>query len=402
MGCFDDKKKKELMDNSSDTHVKLPRRLKNIYNLLSKKRVWISRYILIGIAMIYEMMPGMIYTVFPCLKKTVQIILEYEKGVLLPAQGDVVTITTVLWTFTTAISIYCIEKLDCRYYGISVKDIIFSKDKCKDIIFIVATIAMEPVFLFLSAIFDWVFVSILVGIFCFVSMLYALLIISNEMSSDAVEEKTRELLKDKDGIKTSFVSNFFKNANYADDYEASKLLEILLENYSDDNCEIKEGAYNITHYIISNNKNLSDKYLFIMNWITGLDDIKRRNGQILKNADKIEKNKQGIILAVIEKLEAENAHFVLEMLDISEQRTADLCLWCAACNIYFERFKKQGWRRQLSKRLLFNASHFRKPEKNRTLILDFKEVYELMQYKNNDKKNNYDYFTYIYRYCTNE
>lgn len=331
-------------------------------------------------------------------EKNVQVILEYEKGVLLPAQGDVITITTVLWTFTTAISIYCIEKLDCRYYGIPVKDIIFSKDKCKDIIFIVATIAMEPVFLFLSAIFDWVFVSILVGIFCFVSMLYALLIICNVMSSDAVEEKTRKLLKGKNGIKEPFVSNFFKNANYADDYEASKLREILLEDFPENNCEIKRGAYNITHYIISNNKNLSDKYLFIMNWITGLDDKKRRNEQV----DKIEKIKQGIVLVVIEKLEAENAHFVLEMLDISEQRTAEICLWCAACNIYFERFKKQGWRRQLTKRLLFNASHFRKPEKNRTLILDFKEIYELMQYKNNDKKNNYDYFTYIYRYCTNE
>lgn len=63
------------MDNNSDTHV----RLKNIYNFLSKKIVWIFRYILIGVAMIYEMMPGTIYTVFPCLKKMSKLYLSMKK-----------------------------------------------------------------------------------------------------------------------------------------------------------------------------------------------------------------------------------------------------------------------------------------------------------------------------------
>lgn len=355
--------------------------LSYIYDKFSKKIFWLLRYVLVLIAIFFDKGKLFSFIGCPCLKNII-LLIDNMANKLIGNQGNIIAITVVIWTFTMSVSIYCLGKLDYRYYGIRMSDILLSKHTPKTLLIIASTIMIEFLFLLLSGIFKLIYTSIFISVLQFLSMIYAVLMVYIETSRITVIERIKSLKINGEKL----LMNVLKHANYFDDEDVDELLNLLTNHISFYLKEDKTKIYEFTLNIITGNSDIDERYVFIKNWITKVDNE--------ENLDDLKKEiiKKEIFIAVIEKLSPTLVSYLLEIIDISNQKTFNEYIWCIACNIYFENFENQQWRKQLTKYLIINKMSQWSLEDDNYLILYLKEIY--CQF--NDNFNN---FAMVFDYC---
>lgn len=365
------------------------RKLSWIYHKASCMGVWFFRFAIIALAMILDIKPVSIQWT-SCMQEIIAKLVKVAE-VFSSNQGNIIAVAALLWTFTTAMTVYCMGKLDCKYYGIRLSDILLSDKNKLSFFLIMAAMAVDPLILLFSGAFNWFYTSLFVGGLQFLSMVYAALMIYVETSKYTVIEKLRRKNVDELDEKNQLFVNFFKNADYSDRYEADLVMEYLLDDVPDNFNNTKEKVSEITEYILDNEEQKEKRCLFIMNWLSRLNDVKE---------DKRMEIWKGIFFALIKNFQWGDVARLLDLLDICDQRTSELALWCAACNIYFEQYAMQEWRKQLTRYLLQYGPREKSAEEDEKLILLYREVYQQAHHQyNKNETGNYDGFLRIFDYC---
>lgn len=152
-------------------------------------------------------------------------------------KGTIVAIDVVIWTFTMSIFVYCLGKVDQKYYGIQVADIFFRGLCVKKIYFVAATVFAEIVLLIIMTVFGaGIGVFVLTLFQCYV-MIYIILMVLQRTSGAFVMSQVREEIRDTYRIEyfesqvcyrdTGIFGCMVHNINYDSYDEVGKLLGML-------------------------------------------------------------------------------------------------------------------------------------------------------------------------------
>ena len=150
--CYDEMfKKKEFsqqkhnitLQKEKRQEMRMYRKLSWIYHKASCVGVWVIRFAIIALAMILDIKPVSIQWT-SCMQEIIAKLVKVAE-VFSDNQGNIIAVAALLWTFTTAMTVYCMGKLDCKYYGIRLSDILLSDKNKLSCFIIMAAIAVDPI-----------------------------------------------------------------------------------------------------------------------------------------------------------------------------------------------------------------------------------------------------------------
>lgn len=266
-------------------------------------------------------------------------------------KGTIVAIDVVIWTFTMSIFVYCLGKVDQKYYGIQVADIFFRGLCVKKIYFVAATVFAEIVLLIIMTVFGaGIGVFVLTLFQCYV-MIYIILMVLQRTSGAFVMSQVREEIRDTYRIEyfesqvcyrdTGIFGCMVHNINYDSYDEVGKLLG-MLRYYNKNlrqqiNSEIEIGA---KKYINECSKEIA-RHMY-------MNRIEANQKAVMdwyREDESCIEIKQGILMHMMEEFGSGYEAAALEkLLDSETEYYRELHIWVFVYNVYLQEFEGQDWR----------------------------------------------------------
>lgn len=318
-----------------DTKDEIYRQINVLYEKFDSKNVRNTWYFIIGASIFLDIVLSI---------KKVDTLFSHQNG-------TIVAIAVVIWTFTTSIFVYCLGKVDQKYYGIQVADI-FVKGLHANKIYSVAVTAFAeiPLLVIMSIFGVGIAVFVLTLFQCYLTIYIILMVLqrtSGEFATSQIKgeieaayriEFSQSEINDRD---TSIFRCMLHNINYDSYDEAGKLLE-MLRHYNRNferqiNKQIESGvrkyinecSKEIARHIYMNKKAASQKV--VMDWF-------REAGSCIEI-------KQGILMHILEECETGYGVESLEKLLNSETRDyRKLHIWVFVYSVYLHEFEGEDWR----------------------------------------------------------
>lgn len=298
--------------------------------------------------------------------------------------GNVIAIIVVIWTFTVSLSVFCLEKLGERYYGIQIIDVLSFELKRKGLFALAGMVLAELFALILAAILEWEITIAMIALQQFFIMIYIFLFVCIKTSYRHILKQIKEEMKgltkedltalmkriedikwrmetceeSADSFRQPMLFKMVRNLDYTDFYGTEALLSVLRESsdkLSKLFLEIKSGAEDsqqdegkqdeetfkfqhcmivfskeITLDIIRTGKTKDDIMDFLYNWI----NTKELRLEI----------KQGIIAALMEELTPQNVTIYQNLIKAEIKHQRELQIWSAVYNIYKQEQIDEEWR----------------------------------------------------------
>lgn len=337
---------------SKNIQLNIPKyylRLNSIYNFFSIYFFWILRYIIIFICFLFNKELTSPYS--NLISKEIFIEFSELNDYWQNCTGILVSIIVVIWTFTLSISIYCLGKLDSRFYGIKFSELIISYLSPYKIIFITFTILFELIMVFISIAFNWNVLIFTLGVFQFLSMLFAILMVYIETSYYTIKYRIilgiNEDEENKNDKWMVLLSHMLRNMDFSNDDDTDDLLQSIIGSIS---LRYEENWFeisNIAKKILSSKTNDNDRKNFIHSWIANIENnkpsLEPRNRLLVK---------KGLFCACVEYFLPDDYDHFINILYTQKQEIELISIWCIAANIYFEKFNDQHWRSIFTKKLI--------------------------------------------------
>lgn len=314
--------------------------------------------------------------------------------------GNIISVIVVIWTFTISLSIYSLERMGMRYYGISMSDILLSDVKLKGLFTLAGMILTELIALIIAAITELVITMAMVAVQQFFIMIYLFLLVcvktsyvhileqisveieqydSRNLSELMVEIREAEK-SDKGAItKKLMLFKMVRSLDYDDVYSKDDLLKVLRkcsmrlsemvedaeksENSQDKKKNLELLQQNVIFFsrqitldIICAAK-VEEKFLDIL---YGWMETKGLRLEI----------KQGIIAAVYEDLTSQSVSICQYLIDAEHKYQRELQIWSAVYNVYMQDFIGEEWRTIYTKQL-FEKLYTNRRQKDMEMALKY-------------------------------
>ncbi len=144
--------------------------------------------------------------------------------------GDLIAIILVIWTFTVSLSVYVLEKVQERYYGIKIEDLLIRDLKRGKLWGLAALILLELLLLILATVGDWEISLVISAFLQFYTMIYFFLLVCLKVSEANVLERIGKEVAEKEelsGLQGLLLRNMIRKLQYEDEEQREALLNVL-------------------------------------------------------------------------------------------------------------------------------------------------------------------------------
>lgn len=359
--------RRERQETKVDTEKEKIHKTLTVINKMSKHHaeMWIASLFLIFICVIFDAVP------YPYCNEVIERIFTREDYM-----GNVISVIVVIWTFTISLSIYSLERLGVRYYGISTIDILIFDIKCKGLYYLAGMVLTELFSLIFAAVCDLEITMAMVAVQQFLIMIYLFLLICEKTSYDHIlEQISLEIEGDvsqnlsglvsvieeagSDTVDIGHMPMLFKmimNLDYTDVYSRENLKTVLIR-YSEALCILflktkkskdKKELSKLQKEII-----IVSQYLAvnIIHTAKTKENIWNVLGRWLQAKELTFEIKQGIIAALYEELTPQNVSICQDLIKAELECQRELQIWSAVYNVYLQDHIDEEWRTTYTERL---------------------------------------------------
>lgn len=247
--------------------------------------------------------------------------------------GILVAIMVVLWTFTVSLCINCLDKVDSRYYGVSVGACL-ERYGIEKLILIGGIEFGQMVLMVFAVIFRWNFTLLAI---CFVQLytipaIFCIIMFKTSRAKilEYVYQEGEAVISGRRALNAApMLSSMLRNMDYQKNQDLEKLEAILISFSNKSECRYK-CIVEIIDMII---RNVSDEELLwnlVKKWF--------------RDASKLEV-KLGIVLSILENFENDGLRYVTSLVEMSEKETfEELCIWIIVHELYQSRYVGEQWR----------------------------------------------------------
>jgi len=297
--------------------------------------------------------------------------------------SNLVAIIVVMWTFTLSVSLYLLGKLEQRYYGIRMIDIMLN-DLGKRRIFLISFLVLFLLGILIAVtILECGIGIIFVSFWQFYLMIYILLLVVLKASytnvRNVIEQELMLRLMDRKvpgkGLNKPIFFTMLKNIDYEDDEEIERLKFFLRQIVL---VKLRERISNACQSSRRSKAERKWQILFCAEvTITILRGIKNRTvtSDLLRYwADDKGKPhlevKLGILMGIMQEMTPETQMFCKEMLRTEREMRRELCIWYVVYNIYMYQYNYERYRMEYAKSVVYTIRN-RWNEKDILVILDY-------------------------------
>ena len=283
--------------------------------------------------------------------------------------GILVAIMVVIWTFTVSLSINCLEKMDNRYYGVSIADIL-DKYGMKKIVFIIIFELFQIITMVFAVVYKWKLTLLTIcllqiytipAIFCIVMFKT-----SHENIINYVEDECFKVLSGQMKIEdASIFSKVILNIDYKKENEIKRVEQILIKI-----CNRENPIYS----------KVTEVMCMIVDSIDDFDVLWNFIKKLFYHSNMFEV-RRAIITASLNKFEDKSLQYCTILISMCEKDIFQkLYIWIIVYELYWSEAIGEQWRK---KNAYYIVNNYIKMDSEEKIYLALKYWEEISRTKDN-------------------
>lgn len=247
--------------------------------------------------------------------------------------GILVAIMVVLWTFTVSLCISCLDKVDSRYYGVSVGACL-ERYGIKKLIFLGEIEIGQVVLMVLAVIFRW---NLTLLAICFVQLyaipaIFCIIMFKTSCSKvlEYIYQEGADVISGSRELNAApMLSSMLRNMDYQKKQDLEKLEDILITFSNVSECKYK-SIVEVMDVIVENVNDEDLSWNLIKKWFC---DVKKMEVKL------------GIVSTLLEKFENNGLRYGTFLAEMSKKDTFEkICIWIIVHELYWSRCVGEQWR----------------------------------------------------------
>lgn len=273
---------------------------------------------------------------FYALLKSTQLDIEMVSNNVL---GSVVSVMSIVWSFMVAVTIFCLEKLDQRYFGIRMADSFLEEVSLWKLILLMISIVMQLIMLYVVAFAENIYTLLWLIFLQIYTMLYLFAMLLTKVSQTAIIEQVKHEIKQVVEGTLSFddaplIESLLVNVDYSS-YSERVILQDLLKNFDWYAKNDEMNSFNVSIKVVSQiiracgyNENVM---AVLQEWIKDTENL------FVKSA---------ILCALLDEEKEETYQYVdVLMRGTKTHEYRSLCIWLSVYSLYQSQMSGKQWRR---------------------------------------------------------